>query len=172
MITLKQFLETVNYRITEGYEYQWRCYGDRAYGLESWDGEQDGASFSVIFDQINQTVYQVEAHDLGNSRAYRMINPQYAKAHADECASKGIDDVAYDGVKFVDLETVEDFLEKATAIFNGEEYDTRVSVPVDLPDDTLFKLMKQAHERDITLNQHMENVLREVIETYESNQCL
>lgn len=166
MITLRQWMETVNYQITEGYNYQWQCYGDKAYGLESWDGEQEGSSFSVIFDQGDQTVYQVEAHDLANNRAYRMINPLYAEAHSAECVSRGIDDVAYDAVKFVDLETVEDFLEKATAIFNDVDYDTRVSVPVDLPDEVLFTLMRQAHEQDITLNQLMEQVLKDAIESY------
>lgn len=172
MITLKQFLETINYRITEGFNHQWACYGNKAYGLDSWDGVQDGASFSIIFDQGDQTVYQVEAHDLANNRSYRMINPLFAEAYALECTTRGLDDVAYDGVTFTDLEADDDFLEKATAIFHGVEYDTRVSIPVDLPDATLFTLMKQAHEQDITLNQHMENVLREAIENHKANQCL
>lgn len=172
MITLKQFLETVNYRISEGFAYQWRCYGDQAYGLDSWDGKQDGSSFTIIFDQGDQTVYQVEAHDLANQRSYRMINPLFAEAHAAECIARGIAEVAYDDVEFTDLETDEDFLQKATAIFRGEEYDTRIIIPVDLPDDTLFTLMKQAHQQDITLNQMMENVLREAIKSYEVTKCL
>ena len=166
MITLKQWMETVNYAITEGYNYQWQCYGTNAYGLESWNGNQDGASFSIIFDQLDQTVYQVEAHDLKNNRSYRIINPSFAEAQAVECASRGIDDVAYDGVKFIDLESDEDFIEKATAIFHGLHYDDRVSVPIDLPDNVLFTLMKQAHEQDITLNQLMEQVLKDAIESY------
>ena len=172
MITLKQFLETINYRITEGFSYQWQCFGTRAYGLDSWDGDQDGASFSIIFDQGDQKVYQVEAHDLRNNRSYRMINSLFAEAHAVERVSRGLDDVAYDGVAFTDLESDEDFIEKATAIFHGIEYDTRISIPVDLPDATLFTLMKQAHEQDITLNQLMENVLREAIESYGVTKCL
>lgn len=166
MITLKQWMETVNYAITEGYNYQWQCYGANAYGLESWNGKQDGASFSIIFDQIDQTVYQVEAHDMKNNRSYRMINPLFAEAHSGETASRGMTDVAYDDVKFTDLETDEDFLEKAAAIFIGLPYDDRISIPVDLPDNVLFSLMKQAHEQDITLNQLMENVLKEAIESY------
>jgi len=37
-------------------------------------------------------------------------------------------------------------------------------VPLDLADDELFRLMTLAHERDITLNQMVEQILREVIE--------
>jgi hypothetical protein len=46
----------------------------------------------------------------------------------------------------------------------GQDYDTRVSVPVELDDSELFELMRRAHERDITLNQLVEEILRAVIE--------
>ena len=50
MITLKEWMEIVDYRITEGSGYQWQCYGPNAYCLDSWNGEQDGHSLSIIFD--------------------------------------------------------------------------------------------------------------------------
>jgi hypothetical protein len=71
---------------------------------------------------------------------------------------------AWDDVNWVDLDTDEDFLEKAQAIFQGEDYDTRVQVPLELDDATLFQLMKLAHESDVTLNQKVEEILRDVIE--------
>jgi hypothetical protein len=37
-----------------------------------------------------------------------------------------------------------------------------------LADEQMFELMRLAHERDITLNQLVESVLREAIEQYES----
>jgi len=166
MITLKQYFETINYRVSEGYQFQWQCYGPNAYGLESVDNRcTDGHSVGIIFDTQDQTVYQVEVHDYKNYRSYRLNNPVFNDARRQECTSRGLDpDEAYDGVKFVDLETVEDFLEKATAIIKGDDYDTRVSIPLELPDNVLFTLMKQAHEQDITLNEHMENVLKMAIE--------
>jgi len=42
MITLKQWMEVVNYRITEGSQFQWECYGSHAYTLDSWNGDIDG----------------------------------------------------------------------------------------------------------------------------------
>jgi len=165
MITLKQYFETINYRVSEGYQFQWQCYGPNAYGLESVDNRcTDGHSVGIIFDTQDQTVYQVEVHDYKNYRSYRLNNPLFNDARRQECTSRGLDpDEAYDKVKFVDLETTEDFLEKATAIIKGEDYDTRVSIPLELPDAMLFALMKQAHYQDITLNEHMENVLKAAI---------
>jgi hypothetical protein len=48
-------------------------------------------------------------------------------------------------------------------MFNGEGFDTRIQVPVELDDDTLLKLTMEAHKRDITLNKLIEEILRELI---------
>ena len=40
----------------------------------------------------------------------------------------------------------------------------RVNVDIDLNDEELFTLMKMAHERDITLNQLVNNVLTDYFE--------
>ena len=167
MITLKQWMETCGYRITEGSEYGWNCYGYDAYSLDSWNGDQNGHTMSIVFDTKTQEVYEVYVCDYMRKRAYRLINPEYKEAHDNEVKERSIDDEAYDNVKFVDLETVEDFIEKAEAIVNDEEYDTRVQVPLTLPDDSLFQLMKLAHERDITLNQMVEALLRDAIDNEE-----
>jgi len=37
--------------------------------------------------------------------------------------------------------------------------DNRVDVPIELTDDDWYTLMKMAHERDITLNQLVEEIL-------------
>jgi hypothetical protein len=164
MITLKDWMEAVNHRITEGSDYGWTCYGADAYSLDSWDGDQDGVSSSIIFDTRDQTVYEVNVYDYSKNRAYRLINPDYRDAHEDEADERGSDsNCAWDDVNYTDLETDEDMLAKLTAIMNYEEFDERISVPVDIPDDELFTFMKMAHERDITLNQFVEEALRHAI---------
>lgn len=40
----------------------------------------------------------------------------------------------------------------------------RTTIQLDLDDELLFQLMLRAHEQDITLNQLVENILREFIE--------
>lgn len=167
MTTIKEWMELVSYQITEGSEYCWQCYGPDAYTLDSWDGEQNGHSFTIIFDKQDQVVYELQAHDYKNNRAYRWINPDCKLDHDSEACNRNIDArIAWDDLNYVNLEIVEDFYDKATAIMNGEDYDTRVQVPLDLEDDLLFDLMKMAHERDITLNQMVEIVLRRVIDEH------
>ena len=165
MITLKEWMEIVDYRITEGSEYQWGCYGHDAHMLDSWNGEQDGYSFTIIFDTKDQTVYEAQAHDYVHNRAYRMINPDFKKKLKKEAKRRDVDkDEAWDDVNYIDIEVDDDFMQKCLAIREGEDYDTRVSVPLELEDDQLFDLMKMAHEQDLTLNQFVEGLLRRVIE--------
>jgi len=163
-MTIKDFLETINYRITEGSEYCWRCYGETAHTLEYWSGISDGESASIIFDTETQVVYETTVNDYGSENSYRWIHSDYAEANKLECKQRGLRfNEAYDNINFIDLELEEDFLEKARAIINHEEYDIRVSIPLELSDNEVFTLMKLAHERDITLNQFIVELLEEVL---------
>jgi hypothetical protein len=173
MITMKEWMELVGYRITEGSAYGWQCYGPDAYALDSWNGDHDGHSFSVIFDTKDQTVYEVQAHDYVHNRAYRMVNPDFAKKMKKEAKRRDVNkDEAWEDVNYVDLDVDDDFIQKCLAIREGEDYDTRVSVPLELEDDQLFDLMKMAHEQDLTLNQLVENILRQVVENHTIGETL
>ena len=165
MLTVKDWMELVDYRITEGGDYGWMCFGPDAYSLSSWNGEHDGYSFNIVFDNKTQVVYTVEICDYKNDRAYRIINPDFKEAYDSEGEDRGVlGNQAWDEVDYIDLESDDDFIQKGLAIREGKDYDTRVSVPLDLPDDLLFELMKQAHEQDITLNELMEQVILDAIE--------
>jgi hypothetical protein len=165
MITLKEWMELCDYRITEGDNYGWRCFGDHAQSLSSWNGDHEGWSMNIVFDTKDQTVYTVEVCDYRHQRAYRMINPNHKTAHDDEARAHDTNArEAWDDVDFVDLDVDDDFIQKALAIRAGEDYDTRVSVPINMPDDVLFTLMRQAHEQDITFNRHVENILKVAID--------
>jgi len=168
MITMKEWMELVNYRITEGCDYGWQCYGPNVYQLDSWNGEQDGHSFTIVFDTRDQTIYEVQAHDYVHNRAYRMINEDFAKKMKKEAKKRDVDkDQAWDEVNYVDLEVDDDFIQKCLSIAAGEDYDTRVSVPLELGNDEMFELMRMAHEEDITLNALVERILRRVIDEEE-----
>lgn len=155
MITLKQWMELVDYKITEGSDYFVNVEG--LYMLNSWNGEQDGFSFDIAFDpKDNQKVYLVEANDFKNNRAYRMKD-----------STLDVGNQAWDDVDYIDLETDDDFIEKALAIKSGKEYDTRIKVPVEFTDEELLRYMKIAHDLDITFNELMERSLREAIRNIE-----
>jgi hypothetical protein len=170
MITLKHFMEAVDYKITEGSEYMWQCYGNHAYRLDSWNQDHEGHSVSIVFDTRTHVVYEASAYDYQRNRAYRLINPDFKFGHDDEAAGRGVEaNQAWDDVAYIDLDVDEDFLEKAHAIVLGKDYDTRVQVPVDFTDEELLTYMKLAHERDLTFNQLVEEALREAIAEHREN---
>jgi hypothetical protein len=165
MINIKEWMELVDYCITEGSTYGWQCYGNNAYTLDSWNGDHEGYSFSIVFDTKDQTVYEVQVHDFMHQRAYRMIHPDFQKKMKKEAKRRDVNkDEAWDDVNYIDLEVDDDFIQKCLAIKAGEDYDTRIQVPLDLSDEMLYNMMKLAHEQDVTLNQFVEQVLREAIE--------
>ena len=173
MISMKEWMELVDYKITEGSAYGWSCYGPNAYTLDSWNGIQGegGHSFRIVFStESAQTAYQVSAYDYTNNRAYRMINPDYAEQYHNEAKSRNVPaNQAWDNVNYVDLEVADDFIQKCLAIRAGEEYDTRVQIQVDFSDEDLLKYMKLAHERDITFNELVVQALTEAIQLREDN---
>jgi hypothetical protein len=166
---LGQVNEAMDHRITEGSEFQWHCWDNARY----LDYESECAHVGVIYNTKTQEVYQA---DVSFKRAvwwpeddlpYRWTNPLYKDAYIIEAEQRKVDPTeAWDGVKWIELEVEEDFLQKAKAIFNGEDFDKRIQLSVDLDNDVLFNLAMEAHKRDITLNKMIEIVLQEVIDRH------
>ena len=173
MITMKEWMELVDYKITEGSDYLWHCYGPNAYRLDSWNGVHGagGFSFSIVFSTKTQKVYEVSVYDYTNDRAYRMIAENKLDKHRKEALAHGVDmNEAWDDVEYVDLEVDDDFIQKSLAIKAGEDYDTSVSVPLNLPDDLLMFAFKAAHEQNITFNDFMNQMLRDFLTKVEAGE--
>jgi hypothetical protein len=171
MITMKEWMELVDYKITEGGDYGWDCYGPNSYSLSSWNGVHGtgGYSFDIVFSTKSQKVYEVSVCDYTNNRAYRMIAENKQEKHRKEAEMRDVNlNEAWDDVDYVDLDVADDFIQKCLAISAGEDYDTRVQVPVDFSDEELLQYMKIAHERDITFNELVEDALRHAISEYEA----
>lgn len=168
---LNQINEALNHQITGGSEFHWRCFPDARF----LDYESEYAHFTVLYSTVNQTVYQADAsikRDMWSTDAkpYRWTNPAFLNAFIKESKEYNVNPhQAWDDVNWVELDVAEDWLEKATSMFNGEEWDDRVQVPLDLSDDLILQLAMEAHKRDITLNKMVEIVLQEAIERHRND---
>jgi hypothetical protein len=163
MMHVKDICESFEFKIVGGSEYQWQCYGPDARYL---DFESEYAHGSCIFDTVTQEIFEAQVNSKDeNVRPYRWLNPDFKDDYLAECEEKSIDpNQAWDSVKWTDLEVVEDFLEKANAIFKGNSFDDRVQVPLDFNDEELLQLALEAHKRDMTINQFVEMALQEAID--------
>ena len=169
---LSEINNTFQHRITGGSDYGWDCYGSNTWSIDYTSKYAHGY---VIFDTVTQKVYEVNVSPASAAWAvepkpYRYIDPDYRVSHDTEAKDRNVDsNQAWDDTNWVDLETEEDFIEKATKMFVGQIFDTRVLVPVDLDSDTMLKLAMEAHNRDITLNQMVEELLKQMISEHELN---
>lgn len=169
MISLKDFFECVEYKISDGSEYLWKCYGDGARTMSYYNGELGDAQVTiyVVFTPNDQDVAEMQVWDGPNKREYRWIHPAFIEGHAQESINKNVDlKQSYDNHNFIDIEEPEDILEKARAVFLGEEYDTRIQVKLDIGYENEYTLMSMAHEADMSLNQFVEHILREDMKKY------
>ena len=155
----------LNHKIIGGSEHQWKCWPNARF----LDFETEFAYASVVFNTQTQEVYVAEVNDKEDKhKPYRWLNPSYKQVYFDEAEKRNVDrNQAWDYVNWYDLETSNDWLEKASAIMTDKSFDTRVEIPLDLDNDTLMQLMLEAHKKDITLNQMVEEVLRAVIKKHE-----
>jgi hypothetical protein len=162
---LDQVNNAMEHKIVGGSEHGWQCWPDARF----LDYETEYGHASVVYSTSTLEIYSADVSLKKESwqddhAPYRWINPLWKKAYDDEAHERSVDlSWAWDDIKWIDLEEAEDWLEKAEAIMRGEAWDNRIRVPIDLDDETAFELMKQAHERDITFNQMVELILREMI---------
>jgi hypothetical protein len=163
---LSQVNEAMNHKIVGGSDYQWNCFPNARF----LDYESDYAHVGILYSTVTQEVYQADVSiklDMWSKdeKPYRWTNSMFKDAYLSEAKERTVDpDQAWDDVKWIELEVPEDWLEKAHAMFNGEEWDERIVVPIDLDDDLILQLAMEAHKRDITLNKMVEIVLQEAIE--------
>lgn len=165
---LKDVNEKLNHKIVSGSEYGWNCYPNARF-LEY---ESDYAHVSAVFDSQTQTIYEIEVSVkqewYEDSKPYRWLNPNTKDLMIAEAKKRKVKyRKAWDDVKYIDLDLEQDFFEKCVAIFNGQKFDKRVQMEVDLDDDTILLLAKEAHKRDITLNQMIEEILKKLIDERE-----
>jgi len=164
---LKDVNEALDHKIVGGSEYQWNCYPEARF----MDYESEYAHVGVLFSTDTQVIYCAEINDKENKyKPYRWLNPEYKDAFLDEAKQRGVDpNYAWDDTEWLDLELAEDWLEKASAIFNGQEFDDRILISLDLENDVILQLSMEAHKRDITLNKMIDIVLQTAIDQHRVN---
>lgn len=161
---LKEVNDATRHKIISGGEYQWNCYANARY----LDYEYDSGSASVVYNTKTQEIYEAVIEPEDSTRPYRWLNPETKEAMNAETDARGLNDsIAYDDITWIDLETEHDFLEKLTAIVEGLPFDSRIEVPIELSDADFTHIAKMAHEKDITFNDMITEILKLEVEKYQ-----
>ena len=162
MNTLTNFLKAIDYNITDSSDYNWECYGNEIRCIDSHN--VDITECSAMFTKNGGTIRELTMHDFEARRSYRWTDPQFEQARKDEANSIKVDDnIAYDELEFIELEMIEDMFEKMTAVTRGEEYDTRIMIPLDMTEQEFLEVARAAHALDITINAFFTMAVEEAI---------
>lgn len=147
-------------------KYLWKCFSDNSWIIESYNEDPNhNYSIEFIYDTKSLMIYKIGVYDYVRRNFYYWVHPEYLQKYLDESKERGVDpDIFIDDDKQIRLEVLSDIIEKATSIKDNIEYDTRVSIDIELTEKELFDIMKAAHKKDVTLNQFIEMALEAVIQ--------
>lgn len=163
MTHIPEFLEAIQYNITNISEFTWNCYGRNTIWIDS--NKTTRFDVSANFCTTTKELREITMHDYKLNNSYRWTDPKFQEARQIESFKYNVDDkVAYGMVKFIDVEVAEDILEKITDAYNDVEYNDKIIVPLDISDKDFLTFAKAAHELDITFNEFVELAIKQAVE--------
>lgn len=165
-MNMEMLMKAFDYQIDSGGEYLWHSWENAR--IIDFQNYKYNAYGSVTHNTKTHEIYEATVYREDENEnligPYRWMNPLYKNQHEEECKKRNIDPkTSWDNQDWIDIEVDSDFIEKATSIFKGQSFDTRIQVPLELDDDVMMRLMLEAHKRDITLNKMVELLLKEEI---------
>ncbi len=158
-MNISDFLIAINYNIQECVKYQWDSFGPNALITNYWNQQHDetGVDISAVFDGCTQQVYKIDACCSRTDCVYQWVNPNYLQAYHTEFEKKSVN--LPEEKKLVNIADDDQMMMICKTLYSGQEYNHKVSIDIDLPDDLLFKSLMMAHEQDITFNEYVSKVL-------------
>lgn len=163
---MEAFTKAIDFKITDGSEFLWKCFGPNARFLDSSD---DHFHVSAVFDTQTQQIYEISISETyeGELR-YRWIDLEYLDAYKEEATQRNIKwDEFGEDLNWHMTDDFDDIIDKVAKIPKGEEYDPRVVLTLDLDDDVKEMLETAAALRGISIDQFVELALKEVIKKEE-----
>jgi hypothetical protein len=162
MIKLHEFLNVIRYEIDDKAFLNNSIYTQESSMVCEVTSGTPEYYITCIFDAVSQEVFEISVEDYERKRYYRWIQEDFRDLEQSNRS--------WAGTEYSLLEVAEDILDKADAIVEGRDYDSRVRVPLDLSDEDFMFLAKAAHDRDITLNAMVEQVLKAALENVIKNE--
>lgn len=149
---IEDMLPLIDYKISEGTDYLWPCFGENCRQLHFLDVQ--GRDFGELVHNRAGDILFIAFTYIDNSKytAYHWVDPAYREAYSKECETRHIDTNRYDSANLsIELEVEQDALSKISAIYRLEPFDKRILISVDLPEKTIAALtfMAQLNNRSI-----------------------
>lgn len=159
-MNLSEIIKITNFKMNEeNIPFLWNCFGKNARILD-FNSNNLSYSVSCVFDSETQKIYEVNICS-SDSKYYRWIDENFIEIVKKEYCDKNIDfKKATDELNWIDLDNTEDVLRKVTQVIENGVCDEYVVINLDLEKDVIFNLSMLAHEKNITLNEMIVEILR------------
>lgn len=159
---LSQIIQAAKFKITEGSEFLWHCFGKNIRSLD-FSSDFGKSVVTCIFNPETQKVYEVTIFSSDN-KCYRWIDLTFIDIVKQESDEKNVDfTMATDEVKWIDLDNVDDVFRKIKQIIDTGLCDNEVTISLDLEKDLLLELCLLAHKKNITLNKLIVTIIEDTI---------
>lgn len=171
---INQVMAAANWCALSGSVYYWDCFGPNVRILTFEKNQTDGSApvyndnevADVVYSTTTGQVYKLSVYNQPkfdgdeNTWAYTWIDPEVKNQYIAECRQRNVVPfVVWESFVAALVETEDDILQKLHDQVNMRKVDHCIQVPLKLSDKEWYSLMRMAHEKDITLNQLVENTL-------------
>lgn len=148
MVDIKEVLQ-INSKIEDVALYQKNNFGGKCVYYDFLNIQEKSMGSALVEVSTGKVVeLTFEPVHQESQYIYRWINPDFKKMH-----------ISDPNLEYMDLEVWEDACEKFKACTECTDFDPSISVPVNLTDEEFLVLSKIAHEKNITFNQLVNDVL-------------
>lgn len=162
MITTTQFLSLTDTDSQISIErFAMNCFGPAVYY-----SSEDLADYSIhaCLSKSLDRVFIAEICDYRNNRAYVILDRDWKQAYINESERVGVKwDDAFEGVKFVELETDDDFMKKAQAIVAGKPYSKKVDTVFSINAGLKSAIQQKANAAGSTVDLYIENIIKDAL---------
>ncbi len=111
-MNINEFLELIEYKVAEGSEYYWECFGPNAWSISRLDYNETSAhasnEISVVFDTKTSLVYSIEALNYQDELSYQWIHPDYEYSYNNECLEKDVNDYSYNNIEWLRIKSIDE----------------------------------------------------------------
>lgn len=88
---IQNYLEVLDYKISDGSKFLWNCFGENCYILTWRETEYDWEyTSSVYFDTITKEVYMMELFDEKENKCHYWLNSKFIDAYEQDCIRRGV----------------------------------------------------------------------------------
>ena len=161
MIFLNEIIRATNYSNIKPDKYCWDSFGKFANltYIEVENASEEILSF--IYDYRTQEVFLIHL-STDDTTHYQWVSKNHFEKYNEECIKRGYDvNKVYDDsdIVYINVDDETQILQQISSIFENITANNLSNLDFVLDDDLILPLAKMAHERDITLNQLITEII-------------